>query len=164
MRCLYAPPRPTVTSWRNPHEDHTSARAPSTTLCPAQQSPHRPCHYPTALAVRPSCALSAAPTILSWWTCRGATAGRSRKEPCRPPHATSSPNGSRLSRASGMDCDVADGALSGVGLAAWLPGAEGQGKAKMVLCTNGLPVHHRSVAYSFWKTCACTKKAHHLNG
>ena len=57
-----------------------------------------------------------------------------------------------------MDCDVADGALSGVGLAAWLPGAEGQGKAKMVLCTNGLPVHHRSVAYSFWKTCACTKK------
>ena len=27
MRCLYAQPRPTVTSWRNPHKDHTSAPA-----------------------------------------------------------------------------------------------------------------------------------------
>ena len=40
----HAPRRPTVTSWRNPHEDHTSAHAPSTTLCPAQQSPHGETH------------------------------------------------------------------------------------------------------------------------
>ena len=53
---------------------------------------------------------------------------------------------------------MADGALSGVGLAAWLAGAAVQAKTKMILCTNGLPVHHRSVAYSFWQTCACTKK------
>ena len=33
-------PRPTITSWRTPHEDHTSARAPPPTLCPAQQPLH----------------------------------------------------------------------------------------------------------------------------
>ena len=55
------------------------------------------------------------------------------------------PNGSRLSKALDMDCDMAGGALSGVGLTAWLAGAAEQGKLKMMLYTNALPVHHRSV-------------------
>ena len=99
------------------------------------------------MAAHPSFASLVSPTALSWWTCRGAAAGQSRMDPCRPLCATFLLSGSPPSRASDRGCGAAQRTETGAWseCEAWLTREDLQEKARTTRRANTLSAHRLSV-------------------
>ena len=110
-------PCPTASSWRNVYENQISALH------------------------------SALPNNLWGWTCRGAAAGQSRKDPCRPLCATFLLSGSPPSRASDRGLGAAKRTETGAWseCEAWLAREDLQEKARLMQCANTLSALRLSV-------------------
>ena len=87
---------------------------------------------------------------MSWWTCRGAAAGQSRKDPCHPLCATCLLSGSPPSKVSDTGYGAAKRTETGVWpeCVAWLARVCLQEKARAMRRAKKLSAHRRSVILS----------------